>query len=215
MILAEWPLSILKESIILTNQRVLYWPAEKALVLSDLHIGKSAHFRRSGIAIPSAVQKDDLNQLSKLIEHYHPQQLLVVGDLFHAGKNSDFSLFGAWRTAHSEVKITLIKGNHDRLKSEIYDDFHIDCCNAHLDIRHFRLIHEPTKCDGFFCISGHIHPGVFIKHRAKQHLKLPCFQLEKSQLILPAFSKFTGLDTSNKNDSTRCFAFTEESIFKF
>lgn len=215
MTLAEWPLSIYNESLILTNQRALYWPAEKALVLSDLHIGKTAHFRRNGIAISSSVQQKDLDHLTDLVTHYLPQKLIVVGDFFHAGKNSDFSLFEEWRSKFDSLDIILIKGNHDRLRSSVYDHFNMDCCKSHMDIRRFRLIHEPTECEGYFCISGHIHPGVSLKYMAKQRIKLPCFQLEESQLILPAFSRFTGLDTSKKEKTTRCYAFTEESIFKF
>ena len=40
-------LEILGESFQITNQRVLFWEKESALILSDLHVGKSAFFRKN------------------------------------------------------------------------------------------------------------------------------------------------------------------------
>ena len=72
------------EDFTLTNQRAIFWEAQKSLILSDLHIGKSAHFQKSGIAIPSSVLTKDLVRLEELIFHFEVKQLIVVGDLFHA-----------------------------------------------------------------------------------------------------------------------------------
>ena len=55
MKLATHEIEILGEKLILTNQRVVFWPKESALILSDLHIGKTAHFRKNGIAIPKNI----------------------------------------------------------------------------------------------------------------------------------------------------------------
>mgnify|MGYP003441823568 FL=1 len=80
-----------------TNQRALFWDAEKILILSDLHVGKSAHFRKHGIAIPSEVLIADLKRLEDLMIHFQPQKIIIVGDLFHAGYNTDLALFKDWR----------------------------------------------------------------------------------------------------------------------
>ena len=53
-----------------TNQRVLYWGAKESLILSDLHIGKAAHFQKSGIPIPKDVLTTDLERLKQLILHF-------------------------------------------------------------------------------------------------------------------------------------------------
>ena len=31
----------------------MFWEEEKALIVSDLHFGKTGHFRKSGIAVPA------------------------------------------------------------------------------------------------------------------------------------------------------------------
>ena len=201
------------ENLTFTNLRAIYWAKEKTLIISDLHVGKSAHFRKNGIAIPAGILEKDLKNLEKLIEHFEVHHLLIVGDLFHAGKNGDLEIFCEWRKKFSSLKLTLIKGNHDRIKKEFYQENCIDLIEECLEIGPFKFIHEPKIEENTFSISGHIHPGVvFGTHKEK--LKLPCFAYSKNQLILPAFSEFTGLDTKTLKRNYKAIAFTKKLIFE-
>lgn len=196
-----------------TNQRAIFWAEEKLLILSDLHVGKSAHFRKSGIPISSEVLLDDLHKLENLIIHFQPEKVLVVGDLFHAGKNSDLDLFKNWRQKFSQEFI-LIKGNHDRLKCEIYEDLGIECIDDFLEIGKFTFVHHPENVlENEFYISGHIHPG-FVLRGKNETIKLPCFGVSDQQIVLPAFSKFTGLDTKSLRGNFKNIVFTEGTIFE-
>ncbi|TXE19661.1 ligase-associated DNA damage response endonuclease PdeM [Psychroserpens burtonensis] len=215
MIYAEKQITIRGEHLILNNLRALFWQCERALIASDLHVGKSAHFRKHGIPISVNVQHNDLDRLSFLVSHYQAKKLIVVGDLFHAEVNTDMNLFKTWRAEHPDLEIILIKGNHDRLKHVVYDSFDINCCQQELNLQPFKFIHEPELVDNEFTISGHIHPGVLIKTKGKQRIKLPCFQVSDSNLILPAFSEFTGLATSNNQKFNTYHAFTETAFFEF
>ena len=98
-------------------ERVLFWENENALIVSDLHIGKTGHFRKAGIAVPQAVFKEDLQRLISQLQFFSPRQLLVVGDLFHSVANKELNLFRRWREDLPNLSIQLIKGNHDILKS--------------------------------------------------------------------------------------------------
>ena len=40
----------------------MYWQREDALILSDIHIGKTAHFRKHGIPMPDDVLQKDLEE---------------------------------------------------------------------------------------------------------------------------------------------------------
>jgi len=211
----EKPIMLRDEDLLLNNLRAIYWKREEALIVSDLHIGKSAHFRRHGIAVSAGVQQRDLERLSYLVTLYQPKQILVVGDLFHAEINRDMDAFRNWRHQFSHIDITLIKGNHDRLRSEVYDSFEISCCQKELVLEPFTFIHEPKRTRNEFLISGHIHPGVSIRSRGRPRLRLPCFQVTATQLILPAFSDFTGLATSKVGKGKVFHAFTETSFFEF
>lgn len=216
------PISIITKTITcknevleLTNQRAIYWESRKSLILSDLHIGKSAHFQKSGIPIPSSVLQQDLNRLQELILHFNAGTLIIVGDLFHAEYNKDLDDFKNWLHQFTDLKINLIKGNHDRLRTSIYNDFNIEVINKELELDVLKFVHDFTALDdNCFTISGHTHPGVYIKGKGRQRIKLPCYQVTKDQLILPAFTLFTGLNTKDAPDKCKNYAFTEDGIFE-
>lgn len=207
--------TIRNEKVVFTNQRALYWEREKALIISDLHVGKSAHFRKSGIAVSSQILHDDLLVLENLLAFFDVNHVLIVGDLFHAGHNSDLDIFCEWRNRFPQLKITLIKGNHDRISPKFYKDYCIDVVEKSLEIFPFTFVHEPESVHDIFTICGHIHPGVIVHGKARQKIKLPCFAVSENQLILPAFSKFTGLDTKTLTADFKNIAFTEGIIFDY
>ena len=185
------------------------------MILSDLHIGKSAHFQKSGIPIPSSMLQQDLLRLQELIHHFNATTLMIVGDLFHAEYNTDLDEFKVWLQQFENLKIQLIKGNHDRLSNRIYNQFNIEVISKVLQLGSLKFVHDFTSIDkDYFTISGHTHPGVFIKGKAKQRIKLPCFQVTKNQLILPAFSLFTGLNTKGAPNKCKNYCFTDDGIFE-
>src|SRR6202000_326423 len=88
--------------------------------LSDLHFGKTGHFRKAGIAVPQSVYREDLLRLLRQIQYFQPRQLLVVGDLFHSRENKELALFLKWREDFPDLNIHLIEGNHDILHEGWY-----------------------------------------------------------------------------------------------
>lgn len=202
------------ESLVITNQRVVYWESHNTLILSDLHIGKAAHFRKHGIPIPVNVLHADLQRLQLAIDYFGASSLTIVGDLFHAGVNVEINMFKEWKEKFEILSIDLIKGNHDRLSKKVYEDLDLNIYKEAKHLPPFTFIHnkEPEETNKF-CISGHTHPGVRIELRGKQSVKLPCYQLSKSHMVLPAFSRFTGLNTKACGEGTVCYAFTDSAIF--
>ena len=85
------------EELILSEERAIYWARKRMLIVSDLHIGKSAHFRKHGLQVPDSVGLTDLQRLGKLMETFSPEILLVTGDMFHNQLNSDADAFIEWR----------------------------------------------------------------------------------------------------------------------
>lgn len=205
------------ENLILSNQRAVFWKREKMLILSDTHIGKTAHFRKNGIPISVEVLKQDLTRLDALIQYFKPEQLMVVGDLFHAEFNKDVVFFKQWMAQYASLQLLLVKGNHDASYFELYEGLPICIYHNIMNLKPFTFIHHITSNsldENAFYISGHTHPGVFLKGLGKQRIKLPCFQVSKQQLVLPAFSAFTGLNTNARVEGCTHFAFTEKTIFK-
>jgi metallophosphoesterase superfamily enzyme len=50
-----------QQTLWLSPERCLFWEEDKSLIISDIHLGKSGHFRKAGIGIPQAVFKEDCN----------------------------------------------------------------------------------------------------------------------------------------------------------
>ncbi len=203
------------ERLLLNNYRSIFWPARKMLTLADLHAGKPAHFRRHGIALPQQIIQRDLDRLTVLIEHYTPTQVVVVGDMLHSGRNSETEIFSKWLKKFPSLKWILIKGNHDRNLLELSEFFHFDVVDS-LEVSPFHFVHHPQEGD-LITISGHIHPGVKLRGANRQGLKLPCFLVLPKQIILPAFSLFTGLDTDfvkHHPEFTSVYVVSDEGIFE-
>ncbi|MGE8432565.1 ligase-associated DNA damage response endonuclease PdeM [Chryseobacterium joostei] len=213
MFIVTKDISIQNEVFTLTNQRAVFWEKEKALILSDLHIGKTAHFRKNGIALANHIMKSDLERLSALIEYFQPEKFIVVGDLLHAGDNSDVDEFCTWRRQYPDLHFYLIEGNHDRISEHLKKKLCLNFKKPLLEVDGFTFIHDFDKTKTGFQITGHIHPGIVLNSAIKS-IRLPCFALSTNQLLLPAFSEFTGLYTKNLPKKSKFFVFTDAEIYE-
>lgn len=183
------------ELLILSADRAIYWPRKKTLILADMHLGKTGYFRARGIQIPATVMNDDLHRLSGLIEAFQPEKIIIAGDMFHHDYNADIALFKKWRDAHVNTVFMLVPGNHDKLLNIDYQDLDIRVTPKIFSAEPFVITHQPSENPLQFEINGHVHPGYIMAGKARQSLRLPCFVITEKQIILPAFSLFTGLYT--------------------
>lgn len=213
MKLIEQPLRFGTQDLMLTNQRALYWKRYDTLILSDLHLGKSNHLRKNGFAVPSYMHRLDLDRLQQLILYYDPLRVLVVGDFIHSGTNQEVQDFRTFLRSFPALEVHLIQGNHDKLSANYFLELGLTAVYNQLKIDNLLFIHEPESLLDSYTISGHIHPGVSFQLPTKKYFKLPCFAIQEKQLILPAFSMFTGLDTKTKLDDVTYYAFHEDGFF--
>ncbi|MGN6540102.1 MAG: metallophosphoesterase, partial [Ginsengibacter sp.] len=114
------------ETLWLSPARCIFWEEESALILSDLHFGKSGHFRKSGIGIPQNIYKEDLQKLFAQIAFFKPKVLLIAGDMFHSSANKELDFFIKWRNDFPQLEIKLIRGNHDILTKQFYKEAKIE-----------------------------------------------------------------------------------------
>ncbi|HMR91581.1 MAG TPA: ligase-associated DNA damage response endonuclease PdeM [Chitinophagaceae bacterium] len=189
--------TILGEHFILNTHRILLWEKERTLVVADLHVGKSGHFRKSGIGIPQTVYKDDLHRLLSQILFFKAERLIIAGDLTHSSANRELDLFRKWRKDFSSLDVHLVKGNHDILLQQWYEEADITVHPQMLRIHQFVFLHDVTDGHfqpepGSYAFSGHLHPGIVLKGKGRQSLRFPCYYFAKNHCVLPAFSRFTG-----------------------
>ncbi len=211
----------------LTTDRTMFWEEEKALIVSDLHFGKTGHFRKSGIAIPPSVYREDLQRLVVQIQYFQPSELIIVGDMFHSHANKELELFLKWRSDLAGIHIRLVRGNHDILKDEWYQQAGIDLSSQTLSRKDFHFVHDISdqlnQRDGFikniseersYFFSGHIHPGIRLNGMGKQSLCFPCFYFGKKYAVLPAFSRFTGVAMIYPEAEEEVFAIVNQELIQ-
>ncbi|MFM1794111.1 MAG: ligase-associated damage response endonuclease PdeM, partial [Bacteroidota bacterium] len=188
------PISFKEQRLVLSAERCLYWEDQSTLILSDMHVGKAAHFRKAGIAIPQQVFQEDLHRLFQQIHFFSPKRVIVTGDLFHSEANLEHDWFSKWRKELNGIQMVLVKGNHEILNNQLYEELGVEIIEKELFAAPFRFAHDLIdKGDQeYFLFSGHTHPGCKIAGKAKQSFVFPCFYFTPNYCILPAFSKFTG-----------------------
>lgn len=202
---------------LLTSGRSIFWEEEKTLILSDLHLGKAGHFRKSGIPIPQTIFKEDMQRLVSQLQYFKPLNLLIVGDLFHSTANKEHDFFLKWRNDFLSIPIQLVKGNHDILKKDWYKNAGISVHDNSYIVSDFSFTHDINHCgddESNYCFSGHTHPGIKIRGIGRQALQLPCFYFRKKYAVLPAFGMFTGTYPIEPMPGDHIFALADNSVIK-
>lgn len=197
---------------ILHASGALFWKEKKILMISDAHLGKIAHFRKHGVAIPENAILENFKRMDEVVELFGPDKIIFLGDLFHSKINYEWELFCQW-VNKINVEIILIEGNHDIIPSNHYCNLNI-AIHTQLIINGFVLTHHPTETDGLFNFCGHIHPGIKLKDVGRQSLKLSCFFKKKRQLILPAFGEFTGNYFIKPQVNDKVYAIANDEVIR-
>ncbi|MVN22787.1 ligase-associated DNA damage response endonuclease PdeM [Mucilaginibacter sp. HMF7410] len=208
-----------QQTLLLLPQKAIYWKDRKTLIIADVHLGKTAHFRKSGIAIPQELARKDLEVLSALIDGHQPETLIFLGDLFHSDKNSDWGHFALWRKKYAKRSMILIKGNHDIIEEEHFTKLDISVQEEML-VGPFRMAHHPLKMEEaekleVYSLCGHIHPGVHLRGKGRDAVTLSCFSFGRNQAILPSFGKFTGRIAVQHQETDRVFGILNDKVVAF
>lgn len=199
----------------LLPERALLWPAQKTLIVADLHWGKTAHFRKHGIAIPIGAQHADEARLSGLVEQYDVERLIVAGDMFHSVRNNQVDGFAHWRSRHRQLRIELVLGNHDILGRERYEENSIQLHHEWLDAGSFLITHEELDAPAKFYIHGHLHPCFTAGGRGRNSIKTQCFCIDNNRMVLPSFGSFTGCYNINSAEYSHIYLIANNEVIQW
>ncbi len=188
----------------------LYWEEREILFIADVHLGKVAHFRKHGSAVPQQAILKNFEQLDAAISCCNPKEVCFLGDLFHSSLNTEWLYFEKW-VYSQKAKITLVAGNHDIINPLRFERIGIIVFQERI-LGSFLLTHIPEEREGFYNFCGHIHPGVRLQGVGRQLLKMPCFFKKPHQLILPAFGEFTGNYILDPTEDDEVFVVTPEEV---
>lgn len=202
------------------TERGVFLERERVLAVADLHLGYEFELLRSGLRIPSQTQKMK-ERLLAMIGEVQPEELIVVGDFKH-----NIPYVGDWeyeeleRFARDlEVKVTIIKGNHDVGLASILQARNVSFGRMRGEVRgRVGFIHGHTwpdrellKCR--YLVMGHSHPALVLKDSLGVETRLSCFVESKpiwkemlgrypggleeynqrlKVIVLPSFNKLLG-----------------------
>ncbi|WP_296701505.1 ligase-associated DNA damage response endonuclease PdeM [Algoriphagus sp.] len=201
-------------SLHLLKEKAVWIPELSSIFIADLHFGKAAHFRKSGIPIPEPIHWEDLTILTFLINTYKPQNVYFLGDLFHSDLNDQWETLNHFLRKFLNVNFHLVLGNHDILSPLEYDLSTFNVFKEPLELKNLVLSHEPLHeiVKDKINLCGHIHPGIRLVGKARQSIRLSCFYYKPNQLILPAFGSFTGLALVKPGLKDQVFGITNEKV---
>ncbi|MBL7952417.1 MAG: ligase-associated DNA damage response endonuclease PdeM [Flavobacteriales bacterium] len=199
------------ERLVLHPHRAIYWERLSWLIVSDLHLGKAAHFRKAGVPLPEGHDTATLQRLDSLLHFFTPERLLILGDLFHSSHNRSWELFEDWASCQ-HARLHLVQGNHDILADRRYADAGLQVCHDTLEEGPFVFSHDPVERPGCYVIGGHVHPGVVLTGQGRQNLRLPCFAFGPDLGLLPAFGTNTGTFTIAPDAAQRIYATTDRAV---
>lgn len=205
-----------KEKYILLNEKALFRSADATLIIADLHLGKTQHFRKHGLYLPQKSVEKDYDRLRILIQSFHPKRIILLGDLFHSSFNHEWNIFCDFVNAYRKIEFILILGNHDILEEKQYATICSRVIKNTLEEGDIIFSHHPLKKipKGKYAVAGHIHPGVVLHGKGKQHVKLPCFYHSMNQLILPAFGSLTGLQLIVPEKESKVYVVTTNIVME-
>ena len=200
----------------LLPDKALYWPAQRAAIVADVHFGKSAAFRARGVPVPEATTTEDLARLTRIVQQTGCERLIVLGDLLHArdGRgDATMRAVGLWRDLHPSLHITLVRGNHDHAAGDPPADWRIECVDEPHSIAGLMLRHAPQASERQCVIAGHVHPCVRMHDReGGPSARVPCFVFSPRSILLPAFGSFTGTHPVRPRTGDRVFAVAHEHV---
>jgi len=209
----EYKLTFLNQDLLLLPEKAIYWEQQKALLISDLHLGKVGHFRKQGIPIPGEGITSDYEILSFILDSYPIEKIYILGDLFHSEYNKELDLFSQWLDNYPFIKMILIKGNHDILPDGFYRRNNLAIIEEKLKVPPFIFSHQTLDGPNYlYNLSGHVHPAVELVGKGKQALTLSCFYFGDQFGLLPAFGRYTGKCKINIKPKDQVFAIVENKV---
>ena len=198
-------------------ERAVWIQELRTLLLSDLHLGKVNHFRRSGIPVPQKVNDSNTETLLQLLMQYGPDRTIFLGDLFHSHYNQEWEVLVQVVSAFPETTFDLVTGNHDILGPHQYQRNRINQHGQYQLTPEILLTHIPDEesTSKIYQICGHLHPAVTLRGKGRQSITLPCFWFGNSIGILPAFGAFTGMKRIEPVEGDQIFVIADKKIFKY
>jgi DNA ligase-associated metallophosphoesterase len=183
------PIHLAGERLMLDSDGAMLWPAQRVMVVADLHFEKGSAAARRGSLLPPWDTRATLDRLALLLRRYRPETVVALGDSFHdiGGADrlqpQDRARLAAMTAA---AKFVWVMGNHDSAPLDGIGGAYVAEFHAGpLQFRHQAV--GAASAD----ITGHFHPKAAIATNGAT-VSRPCFVFDGRRLMLPAIGAYTG-----------------------
>lgn len=207
-------IEIAGEPVLLLPEKALYWPRERTLVIADIHFGKAAAFRALGVPVPRGTTTQNLEALDALTAAYSVTRIVFLGDFLHsraAHARATLAAMSEWRARNAGLSLLLVRGNHDLRSGDPAAVLGIEMVDEPFDMGPFSFCHHPDIAASGYVLAGHVHPVFRIATRLES-VRLPCFLVGPSRMVLPSFGAFTGGYMVAPAAGERVFVVTEVEV---
>lgn len=177
--------------------------ADKTLIIADVHMGFEEALNKQGYLVPVSQYKITIERLEKIFkklkeEKLEVEKVIINGDLKHEfGKISETE----WRNTLNLLdflsekcsKITLLKGNHDKVLGPIAEKRNIEIKDSEI-LSNIFICHGdviPKEINKEIIIIGHEHPAIGLREDARIET-FKCFLKgkwkNKELIVMPSFN---------------------------
>jgi len=185
-----------------TRDFALFLREERALVISDLHLGFEGALAEQGVSIPRFQRRVILERLGKMLDRVKAEKVIVAGDFKHEFSRN---LTDEWievkqvlRFLREHVTPILVRGNHDNYLATILGDLNLTLRDR-ADVGGYTIVHGHEEVSTLHpIVMGHEHPAVKLKDELGAVVSVPAFLVTDDLIVLPAFSPLAlGVDVSS------------------
>lgn len=185
-----------------TRDFALFLREERALVISDLHLGFEGALAEQGVSIPRFQRRVILERLERMLDRVKAEKVVVAGDFKHEFSRN---LTDEWievkqvlRFLRDRVTPVLVRGNHDNYLATILGDLNLPL-RERVDIADHTIVHGHEEVSTLHpIVMGHEHPAVKLKDELGAVVSVPAFLVTEQLIVLPAYSPLAlGVDVSS------------------
>lgn len=185
-----------------TRDFALFLRDERALVISDLHLGFEGALAEQGVSIPRFQRRVILERLGRMLDRVKAEKVIVAGDFKHEFSRN---LTDEWievkqvlRFLRERVTPVLVRGNHDNYLATILGDLDLPLLNR-ADVAEHTIVHGHEEVSTLHpIVMGHEHPAVKLKDELGAVVSVPAFLVTDRLIVLPAYSPLAlGVDVSS------------------
>jgi len=166
----------------------LYWPAEKTLIVSDLHLERGSYLTEDGVVLPPYDTGSAFEKLEEALDRYDPPRVIALGDSFCAGE-------GARLTAHDADWLYDLMEDREWFWVSGPDQTPVPeglggTIVPQITLGGIKFRSEPVKAPVSHEIAGRMHPVAQISEFGHT-VRGRCFVSNGMRLVLPSIGAYS------------------------